>query len=231
MARVIDISEYGMFKKDGVSLSEFERVEKLKMSNRSNVKKTIAKTIEAKKTLFMESQNERSVCFLGHSQLDMWHIEKILDYEIRNCGVSGITAIEYRKDILEKELLNCNSDVFFILQGTNDIVWNCPLNDIVDNIVFSIDYVRKRNEIATIIVVGCLHTRGRVDRSNARIDELNNMLKNKMDSSIVWLGTGFMDDKTGELNAFYTEDGLHLNDLGYKQLEKELKNVLRDKNL
>ena len=159
---------------------------------------------------------EHSVCFVGHSQLDYWEIGSLCGMPVRNCAVRGISSFQYQELILKEELLNCNSDIFMVMHGTNDIVYDYSIDQIVKSILESVFYLQKHNPKAIISFVSCLHTNGRADRSNKKIDQLNTALKPKLEScGVWWIDTVKMDDLFGNLKLEYTKDGLHLSEKGY----------------
>lgn len=85
------------------------------------LKESVAERIYEKRNILLHPFKERSICFIGHSQLDQWQIEKLGPYKVRNCGISGITTDEYLTEILEKDLLSFQADAFLVLIGINDM--------------------------------------------------------------------------------------------------------------
>lgn len=210
---------------------ELALVLKRKQENRPNVLQMIDKIIQEKDAVFKYVSECKSICFVGHSQIDQWNLNDIGGYHVRNCGISGITSFEYYEKILSKDLLNCYSDLFFIMHGTNDIVWDYSIEEIVDSIEKNIEYIRKKNEIAPIIFASCLHVNGRLDRNNTRIDKLNLALQNRLKNRVIWFDTSFFDDKYGNLSEEYTKDGLHINEAGYDMFLYKLESVIKEVNI
>ena len=218
---------YPVKNKEGVVINtdndfELALVLKKKQENRPNVLKMIDRIISEKQKCFREPIKEKSVCLVGHSQFDQWNVDNLAGYKVRNCGVSGISSFEYNEKILKPALLNCEADCFLIMHGTNDIVWDYSINEMIESICKTIEYIKARNCIAPIIFVSCIHVNGRLDRSNARIDKLNENLKKVLEDKVTWIDTSFMDDQYGELKEEYTKDGLHLSDEGYRALRNEI---------
>ena len=195
---------------------------KKKSENRPRVLRMIDQIISNKNAVFTASNDQKQICFIGHSQLDQWSIDEIGGYHVRNCGVSGISSYEYDEKILQTELLRCEDDAFLVMHGTNDIVWDDTIAEIIDSIQASIRYIRLRNESAPILFLACMHVNGRIDRSNTRIDVLNAALQKRLADSVVWIDTSFMDDENGNLRQQYTTDGLHLTNTGYQILQAEI---------
>jgi hypothetical protein len=211
------------------SVNDFELalVLKKKQENRPLVLQTIDRIIKDKANVFAESFNGRSICFVGHSQLDQWSIEDLCGYKVRNCAVSGISSFEYNEKIIAKELLNCDTDAFVVMHGTNDVVWDYTIEEMVESINRNVDYLICCNPSAPIIFLACIHVNGRLDRSNTRIDELNKTLKAQLKDKVFWLDTSFMDDKYGCLDEKCTKDGLHLSETGYALLKEEIEKTMK----
>lgn len=210
---------------DSVNNFELALVLRKKEINAQLLKQNILNDIDNKKSI-MQSESD-GICMIGHSQIDRWKIDSISGMKVRNCGISGISSFEYNDYILEPELINCNENKYIVMHGTNDIIYNYSIDDMCHSIRKTIEYIRARKPQAAIYFINCLHTNGRMDRSNKAIDELNKALKEFM-PDVRWIGTPEMDNGYGELNPDYTEDGLHLNENGYTLLqhivERELEN-------
>lgn len=194
---------------------------KMKEENRPQVLKNIDYIIDKKHQIISNPIPAKSVCFVGHSQLDQWEIDEISGYKVRNCAVSGISSFEYEEKILTTRLLNCEADWFIVMHGTNDIVWDYTIDEIVTSIKHTISYIKERTD-APIIFLSCIHVNGRLDRNNNRIDELNLKLRAEIGSNVEWVDTSFLDDNNGMLNKEYTKDGLHISDKGYEALLTEI---------
>jgi len=218
------------FLQDPVASSNKECLEILKQKqiNRPFVLKRIDQIINAKKSIFSSPFCKKSVCLIGHSQLDQWQVDVLAGYKVRNCSVSGITSFEYNEKILNNGLLNCNANCFIVMHGTNDVVWDYNISEIVDSIQITIEYIRQRNEKAPIIFLSCLHVNGRFDRSNTRIDELNSQLFLALNAEVIWLDTTFMDNIKGALDENYTTDGLHLTNAGYGMLQNSIEEKMKE---
>lgn len=200
---------------------------KMKIENRPRVMRMIDQIIFNKQDVFTAPHDKKQICFIGHSQLDQWNIDVIGRYHVRNCGVSGISSYEYDKKILQTGLLRCDDDVFLVMHGTNDIVWDDPIDEIVKSIQASIRYIQLRNESAVILFLACIHVNGRIDRNNTRIDALNSALQMQLADSVIWMDTLFLDDENGNLAEQYTTDGLHLTEAGYQLLQAEIEAKMR----
>ena len=205
---------------------ELALILKMKRENRPFVLQNIDRIIKDKQKTMCNPIADKSVCLVGHSQLDQWKVDNIAGYKVRNCAVSGISSFEYEEQILNHGLLNCQSDCFIVMHGTNDIVWDYTIEEIGLCIKRNIEYIIQRTN-APIIFLSCIHVNGRIDRSNKRIDELNNNLYKKLCHEVEWIDTSFMDDECGKLNSIYTNDGLHISEMGYEALKMEIINAMK----
>jgi lysophospholipase L1-like esterase len=198
---------------------ELALVLKKKELNQAVLTKTIVNRIDEKRNIFIKSDSEKSICLIGHSQIDNWQLEALGDYKVRNCGIRGISSFEYEDYILKPELLNCKASAFIVMHGTNDIVYDFTINQIAESICKSISYIKQHNKNAPIYFISCIHVNGRIDRSNRLIDELNATLERKL-HDVIWIDTLELDDEFGNLKREYTNDGLHLSEQGYTILEQ-----------
>lgn len=206
---------------------ELALVLKKKEKSRSLLPGIIKDRIEEKREILRCGMRD-SVCLVGHSQLDDWDIREICGMPVRNCGIRGISSFQYRELILDTGILDGTSDAFVVMQGTNDIVYDYSLDEIVQSIKKMLFYIRERNPDAIICVVACLHVNGRADRSNRKIDRLNAALCDAVrETDAFWVDMGEMDDSFGNLRREYTCDGLHLSYEGYTVFGRVLENGIR----
>lgn len=215
------------------SINDFELavVLKKKELNKGILKENILTRIKEKTNELLGTFNNHSICLVGHSQLDLWPINKLAGLRVRNCGVSGISSFEYYDYILSRNLLNCSADAFIVMHGTNDIVLEYGIDEIADSIYRTINYIKSNNKSAFIYFISCIHVNGRLDRNNHRIDQLNVALHKKLEKEVTWIDTSCMDDEFGDLKINYTIDGLHLSDSGYQVLKKLVEDTMAKENL
>lgn len=197
---------------------ELALILKKKELNAPILRKQILARIEEKKPVFA-SENKNGICLIGHSQIDFWGTENIKNHKIRNCGIAGISSKEYYDDILSKNLLSCSEDLYLVMHGTNDIVYELDMSEIVCSIQKTIDYIKERKQNAKIYFLECLTVNGRLDRSNKTVLKLNTELKQSL-KDVTMITTSSLNDEYGLLKSEYTKDGLHLSDKGYEVLKK-----------
>ncbi|MBE6085647.1 MAG: hypothetical protein E7203_09415 [Selenomonas ruminantium] len=215
------------------SRNDFELALVLKKKQESGVilEQMIDNIIADKQEILSHSNPDKSICLVGHSQLDQWNIAELGGYKVRNCGISGISSFAYDEKILQQGKLNCEADAFIVMHGTNDIVYEHTLDEITHSIRKNLDYIRRHNGQAPILFMACAHVNGRLDRNNALIDQLNEALRKELISNVEWMELAFLDDQYGHLAEGYTKDGLHLNEEGYAVLQAVVEKKLQELNL
>lgn len=199
---------------------ELALILKNKENKESILKQELLKRINEKKSVISSEHEKDTICLIGHSQFDNWRIKFLCGKNVINCGIRGISSLEYKKYILDKNLLDCSSDTYIVMHGTNDIVYNFSNEEILKNINFTFRYIREHNPNAKIMFVQCIHINGRADRDNKKIDELNQYLIESLPNDIIQIDTSKLDDDYGNLKNEYTVDGLHISDEGYLVLKK-----------
>lgn len=180
--------------------------------------KDIINRIKEKESIIRDESNRDGICLIGHSQIDNWETSCINSHKTRNCGIRGISSFEYMKYILKHNMLVCSENIYVIMHGTNDIVYNYSFEEILESIKNTIEYIRKRKKFSRIYFLQCLHVNGRLDRNNKYIDSLNSYLQINL-KNIFWINTSPLDDEFGNLKTEYTLDGLHLTEEGYRVLQ------------
>lgn len=189
-----------------------------KKLGRTLLTESILNRIEEKRNIITGCVSEDTVCLVGHSQLDNWDCTEIAGEKVRNCGIRGISSVEYNQYILDKKLLNCNSNTYIVMHGTNDIVHPYSDESIINSISRTFDYIIQRNPEARIYFLTISNTNGRLDRSNKRIDKLNKQIITAFSRQVHIIDTKPLSDDFGDLRSEYTLDGLHFSDEGYKRL-------------
>lgn len=204
------------------SINDFELalVLKKKKDSKKLLTKCILERIHEKESTFLQCDNNDTICLVGHSQLDNWMCSNIAGHKIRNCGIGGISSLEYEEYILKKNLLNCNSDRFIVMHGTNDIVYPYSDEFIIESISHTFDFIERNNPKAKIYFIAIANTNGRLDRSNKRIDILNDKMALAFSKRVSFIDVKELSDEFGDLRREYTIDGLHFSPEGYEMLLK-----------
>lgn len=192
------------------------------------VTRQILKRIDEKKDIFQCMKPKEGICLIGHSQIDQWNVSALVGHNVFNVGINGISSFEYNKFILDENRLELGCDNFIVMHGTNDIVWDYDINEIVASILRTFDYIYEKQPNARIIFCGCAHVNGRLDRDNRKIDQFNRFIKKKLPETVKYLGLDFLDDEFNMLKKEYTIDGLHFSRKGYELLEENIIQMLKD---
>ena len=143
---------------------------------------------------------------------------------VRNCGIAGINSIMYKNLVLDTGLLSCDSKAFIVMHGVNDL--GRSLDMVVNEILDNFRYIRNKNRTAPILFVACIHTNGRMDRTNQAIDAFNTRMFMELPTDVRYVDTSDMDDDFGNMDISCTRDGLHLNPEGYRRLTQILEEAL-----
>ena len=211
------------------SVNEFELALILmkKKLGRSLLTESILSRIQEKKDIFTQCDDENTICLVGHSQLDNWNCTEIAGKKVRNCGIRGISSVEYKQYILDRELLNCKANTYIVMHGTNDIVYPSTDEFIVDSISHTFNYISQRNPKAKIYCLTISNINGRLDRSNKRIDQLNKRLISAFSQQVTIIDMKPLSDIFGDLRSEYTLDGLHFSDEGYTHLKAIVEEAIK----
>lgn len=151
-----------------------------------------------------------SVPFIGdsHVELGIWGMR------IANYGVSRDTA----PGVLKRLDAAQPSEQFILLIGVNDIIAGRNPPAVAEDIG---RIVSGRN----VTLLSVMPVRGRYAEHNAKIAELNSLLPALCPDQCTFVDTWKVMASEGELNARYTNDGLHLNAEGYTALASLLENI------
>ena len=170
--------------------------------------------------------------FLGDSITELYPLEEYYDnLPVVNSGISGNKTTDILNN-MKTRVYQYNPTKVFLLIGTNDL--NSTDEDIVDvtfdNIKEIINEIKENRSDATIYVESVYPVNSVIEnnvvtnRTNKKVKELNKKLSNYCDEESCEYINLYDDliDEEGNLKTEYTEDGLHLNSLGYVVITREL---------
>lgn len=193
-----------------------------------NHHKTRIKTVTKYKDKIAEN-----VVFLGDSITKLYDLDKYyLDTKKVNSGISGNVS----KDILDnmyERVYRYNPSKIFLLIGTNQLE-NDDEDKIFNEIINIVDDIHKNNPITLIYVESIYPVNNNIEnspsigRDNKKIKNINKKLKdNCKNHNYIYIDIfKKLEDPNGNLTSEYTEDGLHLNDDGYKIVTDIIKRYL-----
>jgi hypothetical protein len=160
------------------------------------------------------------IVFIGDSQIQNFDIQEfILDYKIKNRGISGDATKGVYNRISE---LEGKPKKVFIEVGTNDIHSKTPTDSSMNYMIKIILYLKNNSPVTKIYVQSVL------PRNEFLVDGYNNRLKQVCrESGVTYINLYDSFTTNGNLNKEYDcGDGLHLNGQGYLLWSKLLKPYL-----
>lgn len=158
--------------------------------------------------------------FIGDSITEGFPVHELLPGKrIINRGISGTSSGEIL-EYLSPQWLEDEPDQVFVCLGTNDIARGIEDDAILANLSGIVDKVRSlsKKENLRFYLTSLFPTRDNSPRPNERINQLNikiHRLAETYRHSYLHLNP-FFRDNTNRLEKSFTDDGLHLNNEGYK---------------
>ena len=172
--------------------------------------------------------------FLGDSITDFYDLDKYYDgLPIVNSGISGNTTEDILND-MKNRVYDYNPSKVFLLIGTNDLIHDIGVDDIIFNIEKIISEIKGNKPQVEIYVESIYPVNDNLDeemvsnRNNDDIMKINEKIKKYCDENnytYINMYDKLLDDD-GNFSEEYTDDGLHPNENGYEIITKELKKYL-----
>ena len=175
---------------------------------------------------------EKEIVFLGDSITDRceW-FELFSNPNVRNRGLSG----DKTDGVLDRlsEVTESKPAKIFIMIGVNDIRHNVSDSTIAENYVKIINRTKLESPNSKIYIQSVLPVNndiGTPKTTNEKVNELNNILKEIASH----FGIPFIDINTklqngdGQLDAKYSEDGLHINGNAYLVWKSVIEEFVND---
>ena len=176
------------------------------------------------------NKNTKHIVFTGSSSIRMWKDLPGLfqNPKIINTGFGGSKASDLLY-YLDELVLDFNPSKVIIYEGDNDISSGHKINFILKNIKSIIKKIEEKNKYVQIILISAKPSIMRWDLRKKYI-QLNKKYKNLAlkNNNIHYADIWSQMIDSGELKTdIFIEDGLHLNEKGYKIWEKVLRPILR----
>ena len=191
-------------------------------------KKDYEKQIETLK------ENYTNYLFLGDSITDYYDLDKYYEgLPVVNSGISGNTTEDILND-MKGRVYNYNPSKVFLLIGTNDLIHDVSVDDIVSNIERIINEINSNEPQAEIYVESVYPVNDDLDedmvdvRNNDDIMDINEKIEKYCDDNnytYINMYDKLLDDE-GNFSEEYTDDGLHPNSRGYEVITEEIKKYL-----
>ena len=192
-----------------------------------NFKSEVEAIQKTNKHLIKDEKN--NIVFTGSSSIRIWkNLPEIFgNSRIVNTGFGGSKASDLLYFINEL-VIDFNPTKVIIYEGDNDISSGHKINFIIKNIKSIIKKIEEKNKNAQIILISAKPSIMRWDLRKKYI-QLNRKYKNLAlkRNNIHYADTWSEMVDSGELKTdIFIEDGLHLNEKGYKIWEEVLRPIL-----
>ncbi len=174
--------------------------------------------------------NPTDIVFLGNSLIAECEWDELLqDERVKNRGISGdmINGVRRRLD----GILQGNPLQLFVLIGTNDLFYSSA-NTVIQDYQLLLEDIQAKKRDTEILLMSLLPVNNMVretGRDNEDIRNINARIKAFSEQ----FGYTYIDihkvlkDDNGNLQAAFTEDGLHLNGQAYQKWKEAIKNLLK----
>ena len=172
--------------------------------------------------------------FLGDSITEIYDLDKYYhNLPVINSGISGNTTEDILDD-MKARVYDYNPSKVFLLIGTNDLIHDKNVDEIVSNIKKILTEISSNNKLTEIYVESIYPVNDNMDeemvaeRTNKDIIEINEKIKKYCeDNNCNYINLyDKLTDDDGNFCEEYTYDGLHPNEKGYQIITKELKKYL-----
>ena len=182
---------------------------------------------------------DENIVFFGDSITSGYKIEEFYPKNnVINSGTSGDTT----ENLLERmeDVYKYNPSKVFILIGINDLNRGKSIDEILDNIQRIVNNIKTNRKYTNIYIESVYPINRNVfedkdysfnnDISNDTIKELNDRLSNLCkENSIQYVDVyNNLIDSEGNLKDIYTNEGLHLSDLGYFKVTTSLNKYINE---
>ena len=178
------------------------------------------------------SVEKKKIIFAGDSITDRYNLDKFYNYDdklIINSGIGGYTTDNILKrfhNLIEQH----QADKMFLMIGTNDIGKGMTEDYIIENIIKIIEETKQKSPntkiyVESIYPVNLSKRPKDKARNNQIITRLNTRIEEYCkNNNITYINVyNTLIDSEGNLDASYTDDGLHLNDYAYSLVTRQLK--------
>ena len=204
-------------------------------SSIDDLNSTIDKNEEEYSTMIDKLKSEyTNYLFLGDSITDYYNLDTYYGgLPVVNSGIEGNTTEDILND-MKNRVYNYNPSKVFLLIGTNDLIHDMEVEEIVSNIEKIISEINNNEPQAEIYVESIYPVNDNLNedmvnvRNNEDIMEINEKIKaycEANDCTYINIYDILLDDD-GNFNEKYTDDGLHPNSRGYEVITEELKKYL-----
>ena len=185
-------------------------------------------------------QQDENIVFYGDSITEGYNVKEFFyEYHVVNSGIGG-NVTEDLINRIDSDLIDYNPSIVIIQIGTNDLRREISEKEILNNIKKIVKDIRKNRKNAEIYIESIYPINRNKDKeyweklnenyNNKTIMNLNEKIKKYCNNNdITYIDVySKLTDEDGNLKDVYTEEGLHLNDLGYYKVTTTIKEYLKN---
>ena len=200
-------------------------------------KKKQEKVVVEEKKEEKEVIMDRNYLFVGDFYTEEFPFDEFdLDYHYVKVSDNNMDTADVLDDMKSK-IYDYNPSIIFIELGINDLDSGMDSKDIIKNIKSIIDKIKENRPYARICIESLYPINTSVDDfdneilsdeiNNSKIVSFNKQLKDLTEKNdVIYLDMFSMLEKGGKLDSEYTDNGIYLNDDGYKQILKLVNNEI-----
>jgi lysophospholipase L1-like esterase len=164
---------------------------------------------------------QRDVVVVGDSLTERGEWWELLDRPVANRGIAGDTVDDVRARL--DDVVALEPRVLLVLVGVNDLLAGTSPDTLARRHAALVVELRRRLPRTRIVVESLLPLRDEIvardeTLTSATVRRANELLqRGASDAGAEWLDIhSHLADATGELDARYSSDGLHLSAAGYR---------------
>lgn len=194
-------------------------------------KEKVDKVIEKK----VENIIDDNYLFIGEGHTQNFDFDSFqLDYHYINMGDEDLLLEDLLSD-LKKKVYDFNPSIIFVQVGMNDIIDGRSIDQVVQDLKSILLKIKENRPYAKIYVESIYPINKEVedfdddykDINNYSIVTYNKQLEDLCESLDVYYLDVFSElSINNQLNKEYTDDGINLNDNGYKRLYKLIRKIV-----
>lgn len=183
-----------------------------------------------------ENAQKRGIVFFGDSHIQYFDVKKYFgNFNVHNCGVEGATS-DLLFHLRPYAITPYDPRKVIVLIGMNDLSdkWRVDKLEIAFNVYRLIEILRRFSPAIDVCVISPLP----IDEKVYKTSMLNNtqlkILGKEIGNNVrEFVGCNFIDvfeDFTidGNLNRVYSNDGIHLNEIGYALLAEKIRKFIEE---
>ena len=175
--------------------------------------------------------------FIGEGHTKNFDFDNFqLDYHYINMGDDKLLLEDLLSD-LRKKVYDFNPSIIFIQVGMNDIIDGRSIDDVVKDLETILLKIKENRPYAKIYVESIYPINKEIDDFDDDYKEINNYsivnYNKQIEKLCESLNVNYLDvfsqlSVNNQLNEEYTDDGVFLNDNGYKRLYKIIRKIVDD---